>query len=78
MPSSAGSDLSLPPGAVGVFNVGSDWTVGAPHASPICDMETWMVLELMDRGTLAQLVRGGAFVVPTSRQIKLVSAGDDG
>jgi hypothetical protein len=35
-------------------------------------METWMVLELMDRGTLAQLVRGGAFVVPTSRQIKLV------
>ena len=74
-----GSALTLPSGAMGVFNVASDWSLGQPHASPVCDMETWMVMELMDRGTLAAVVRGGGLVHPVTKNIKMVSVrGVDG
>ena len=32
-----------------------------------------MVMELMDRGTLAAVVRGGGLVHPVTRNIKMVS-----
>jgi hypothetical protein len=68
-----GSDMTLPSGAIGVFNVAPDWTMGRSHTSPVCDMETWMVMELMDRGTLAAMVRSGAFIHPMTRAINMVS-----
>ena len=67
-----GSDMTLPSGAVGVFNIDSSALNPTPHP-PVCDMETWMVMELMDRGTLAAVVRGGGLVHPVTRNIKMVS-----
>jgi hypothetical protein len=73
--SQAGSGLTLPSGAMGILHVASDWSLGQPHTSPLCDMETWMVMELMDRGTLAAVVRAGGFVHPVTRTIKMVRRG---
>ena len=71
--------MTLPSGAIGVFNVPPDWTMGRTRdAPPLCDMETWMVMELMDRGTLAAMVRGGAFIHPITRVINMVSPGEIG
>jgi hypothetical protein len=58
---------------VGVFSIASAWTLGGPTGhGPVPDMETWMVLELMDRGNLAAAVRHGAFVNPVSRAVRQV------
>jgi hypothetical protein len=37
-------------------------------------METWMVMELMDRGTLAARVRSGALIHPMTRIVNMVRA----
>ena len=35
-----GSDMTLPSGAIGVFNVPSDWTMNRTRdAPPLCDMD---------------------------------------
>lgn len=62
-----GSSLFLPDGAVGVFNLPSSWAVAQSHQSSsisAIDSETWIVMELMDAGTLAAAVGLGAFYAP--------------
>eukprot|EP00878_Enallax_costatus_P002645 GHUV01002830.1.p1 GENE.GHUV01002830.1~~GHUV01002830.1.p1 ORF type:complete len:787 (+),score=114.21 GHUV01002830.1:311-2362(+) len=55
------TDLFLPDGAVGVFTLPSTWaiiqrgTTGQP--APTIDTETWIVMDLMDRGNLAAALR---------------------
>eukprot|EP00878_Enallax_costatus_P019450 GHUV01020521.1.p1 GENE.GHUV01020521.1~~GHUV01020521.1.p1 ORF type:complete len:288 (+),score=67.25 GHUV01020521.1:538-1401(+) len=58
------SDLFLPQGAVGVFNLPTDWAVvqrtqAASSHAPTIDTETWIVMDLMDRGNLATALRHG-------------------
>eukprot|EP00878_Enallax_costatus_P021947 GHUV01023262.1.p1 GENE.GHUV01023262.1~~GHUV01023262.1.p1 ORF type:complete len:315 (+),score=85.65 GHUV01023262.1:600-1544(+) len=62
-----GSDLFLPQGAVGVFNLPSNWAVvqrtqaaaAAGSHGPAIDTETWIVMDLMDQGNLAAALRHG-------------------
>lgn len=79
-PSSAGTgSLFLPEGAVGVFDLPSTWAViqkqGLAGPPPMIDTETWIVMDLMDRGNLAAAIRQGAFLDAPGEAIRPVSSG---
>lgn len=77
-PSTTGSgSLFLPDGAVGVFDLPSTWAViqrsqGLQSPAPMIDSETFIVMDLMDRGTLAAAIRQGAFVDPATGGVRAV------
>eukprot|EP00775_Hariotina_reticulata_P012531 gene12531-12664_t len=76
------SDLFLPQGAVGVFTLPANWAVAQhdkavkakqPTAAPTIDTETWIIMDLMDCGNLAQAIRAGAFMRPNKAATSLIT-----
>eukprot|EP00775_Hariotina_reticulata_P003224 gene3224-3501_t len=58
----------MPEGVVGAITLPSSWAITQQSSrprKPVVDTETWIVMDLMDSGDLAQAVRGGAFLRPT-------------